>query len=895
MMPFPTASHRLPDGWSAPPDAGTDGVAGAPGAGAGADVAAAAAPLAPGARCPVVAIGASAGGLDPIVAFLTHVPPDSGIAYVVVQHLDPTHKTLLPELLQRVTSLPVAEIRHAAPIVPDQVYVIPPNVELGVRNGVLLLSEPSRQRGQRLPIDDFFSALAAERGELAVGVVLSGMGSDGTRGLQAIKLHHGLTVAQHPASARFDPMPQHAIDAGAADLVLLPENMPENIIAYLTRDAALRSEPEGGSDGLPRQQWLPEIVHLLGQRTGSSFADYKINTVLRRIDRRMNLHQLPTMQAYVGYLRDNPAEIDLLFKELLIGVTGFFRDHKVWDYLKQVALPQLLAAHPDGRAFKAWVPACSTGEEAYSLAMVFHEAVAELHPPAKYTLQIFATDLSGDAIDRARQGRFEAAIANDVAAARLQRFFMADKNGYLVKKEIRNMIIFAQQNIISDPPFTKLDLLCCRNLLIYLNARLQHQLIPLFHYALNRDGLLLLGSADTPGHFPELFAPLTTSSRLYRRIDHQARPQVPNYFPTKVTAASPVAPHPSRDLRMTGKIQSQVEQLLLQKYSPAGVLLNQDGDILYVNGRTGAYLEPAAGKANWNIHAMARESLRYELAGLIKQAGVSGGTVHLRGLVVGTEAGGRQAVDLSVEALSQPEALAGMVFVTFSSTPLAPEGKAGRAQHPKQLELERQLAQARAEILAVRDEMQQSREELRSANEELQSTNEELQSTNEELTTSKEEMQSLNEELYTVNAELQSKVDDLSLVNSDMKNLLNSTDIATIFLDSDLRIRRFTTPSTQIYKLIPSDLRRPLGDIVNELEYDQLEADAWEVIRALAVSEKQVRTKGGLWYTVRIMPYRTVENMIDGVVLTFINITESKLLEAQLRAIRHDGDQRGAQ
>ena len=831
---------------------------------------------------PVVAIGASAGGLDPIVAFLANVPQESGIAYVVIQHLDPTQKAMLPELLQRATSIPVTEITHQAELRPNHIYVIPSNADLGLSKGRFQLSEPVQLRGHRLPINSFFESLAAELGELAVGVIFSGMGSDGTRGLQAIKQAGGLTLAQHPDTAKFDMMPQSAIAAEVVDLVDFPDKMPEKILTYLFRSSFLSlpgREPNGRNS-------LQEIVALLSEHTGNSFTDYKINTVLRRIERRMSLYQMTSMDEYVPYLRANPAEIDLLFKELLIGVTSFFRDPKVWEYLKMVALPQLLAAHPDGRAFKAWVPACSTGEEAYSLAMVFQEVVAGINPPSKYSLQIFATDLSADAIDRARQGRFPHSISSDVSAERLERFFLRDKSDYHVKKEIRNTIIFAQQNIISDPPFTKLDILCCRNLLIYLNAKLQQRLIPLFHYALKRDGILLLGSADTPGHFSDLFSPLTTSTRLYRRLDNLARQRLPTYFPTKVSLASPPTPSDTREVSMTGKIQSHVEQLLLQKYSPAAALLNQDGDILYINGRTGAFLEPAAGKANWNIHAMAREGLRYELAGLIKQALQSESVVRLKGLVVRDHLGQSLGVDLSAEALSQPESLRGMVFVTFSSVPLVAEARRGRSPNPKVLELEQQLAQARNEIQAVRDEMQTSREELKSANEELQSTNEELQSTNEELTTSKEEMQSLNEELYTVNAELQSKVDDLSLVNSDMKNLLNSTDIATIFLDSDLRIRRFTAPATQIYKLIQTDLRRPLSDIVNDLDYPGLETDALEVIRSLVFSERQVPTKTGRWYNVRIMPYRTVENVIDGVVVTFINITESKLLEAQLRQIQ---------
>ena len=827
---------------------------------------------------PIVAIGASAGGLDPLLAFLANVRQESGIAYIVIQHLDPSHKAMLPELLRRATSLPVSEITHRMEVGPNRIYVIPPNADLGIVDGRLLLSEPAQLRGHRLPINLFFASLAAERGELAVGVVLSGMGSDGTRGLQSIKEHGGLTLAQFPGSARFDHMPQSAIMAEVVDLIGQPEKMPGKIAAYLFRSSFLDlpgREPNGKNS-------LQEIVRVLNEHTGNSFTDYKINTVLRRIERRMGLYQISSMERYLPYLRDNPAEIELLFKDLLIGVTSFFRDPKVWEYLKAVALPQLLAANPDGKAFKAWIPACSTGEEAYSLAMVFNEVVANSNPASKYSLQIFATDLSGDAIDRARQGRFPQSIDSEVSVERLEHFFVTEKNGYHVKKEIRNMIIFARQNVISDPPFTKLDILCCRNLLIYLNAKLQRRLIPLFHYALNRDGMLLLGSADTPGHFSDLFAPLTTSTRLYRRLDKLARRRLPTYCPSGVSAASPPLPHESREASLPAKSQAHVERLLLQKYSPATAPLNQDGGILYIDDRSGAFLEPGAGKANWNIHAMAREGLRYELAGLLQQALHSAGVIRLKGLLVKDKPGMSQGVDLGAEALTRPVSPQRMVFPAFSGTPLMPKAKRGRPPNPKVLELEQQLARARTEIEAVRDEMQTSREELKSANEELQSTNEEL-------TTSNEEMQSLNDELYTVNAELQSKVDDLSLVNSDMKNLLNSSDIATIFLDGGLRVRRFTAPATHIYKLIQGDVRRPLSDIVNDLDYPDLETDALEVIRSLVFSERQVPTKNGRWYNVRIMPYRTIENVIDGVVVTFINITESKLLEAQWRLMQSAG------
>lgn len=833
---------------------------------------------APKPAIPVVAIGASAGGLEPICELLAAVPPDSRFAFVVVQHLDPQHTGMLPELLQRVTAMPVQEAADGTQVEAGSVYVIPPNRDLGYARGALRLTRRQRVPGVSLSIDRFMGELAADCGTLATGVVLSGMGSDGSAGLRAIQEHGGLTLAQQPASARFAAMPQSAIDTGAVDIVARPGEMPALIAGRLAHQQTLRVVP-----GTQRRNALNELLQFLLARTGNDFADYKMNTVMRRIERRMALHQRASLESYVSLLHQNPGEVQLLFKEMLIGVTNFFRDQKVWEQLKTTALPQLLQAHPDGAAFKAWVPACSTGEEAYSLAMAFSEAVEHVSPKAKYTLQIFATDLDPDAIDRARNGQFGRNIEADVSPERLQRFFVADEQGYRVRKELRNMIIFAQQNIISDPPFTKLDILSCRNLLIYFSPKLQQRLIPLFHYALKPEGLLLLGSADTPGQFTELFAPLPGVSRIYQRLDASTHRLV-HYFPTKVAALAPI-PNEARSASMNGNLQSQVEQLLLKKHTPAAVLLNHDGDILYIHGRTGTYLEPAAGKANWNIHAMARDCLRYELADLLQRALANEGPQILGGLVINS--GGQElSVDLSAETLGDSEALHGMVLVTFASAP-RPAGRRARSASPRVTELEQQLAQARLEIQAVRDEMQTSREELRSANEELQSTNEELQSTNEELTTSKEEMQSLNEELYTVNAELQSKVDDLSLVNSDMKNLLNSTDIATIFLDDVLHIRRFTTQATQIYKLIAGDVQRPLSDISSDLIYPELEEDANEVLRTLVFSEKQIPTRSGRWFTVRIMPYRTVDNVIDGLVLTFINITSAKELESRLRALSH--------
>ena len=502
-------------------------------------------------------------------------------------------------------------------------------------------------------------------------------------------------------------------------------------------------------------------------------------------------------------------------------------------------------------------------------------------------MQIFATDLDRDAIDKARQGFFPDNIAADVSPERLSRFFAKEEHGYRVRKEIREMVIFAPQNLIMDPPFTKLDILSCRNLLIYLAPEVQKKLIPLFHYSLSPDGLLFLGSAETIGGFTDLFAPLSGKSRIFRRTESSLRPE-PIEFPSSFSAAPPGGPEARPTAKPPLSLQSLADQLVLQHYSPPTVLVNDKGDIFYISGHTGKYLEPAAGKANWNIFAMAREGLRYELSGAFQKVLRQKGSVALHGLKVGTN-GGEQCVDVTVQRLEEPGPLQGLVMIVFTDV-AAPEAAKAAVRSPKAhahsarlAELEQELLQVRSEARATHEEMQTSQEELRSANEELQSTNEELQSTNEELTTSKEEMQSLNEELQTLNTELQAKVDELSRASNDMKNLLNSTDIATLFLDNDLNVRRFTPQATKIIKLIPADVGRPITDLASELRYPELAEDAREVLRTLAATEKPISARDGRWFTVRIMPYRTLDDRIDGVVITFADITAAKTLEAELR------------
>jgi chemotaxis methyl-accepting protein methylase len=834
---------------------------------------------------PIVGIGASAGGLEALEQFLRGVPQDSGMAFVIVQHLDPTHKGIMPELLQRATAMEVLQVRDRMRVKADCVYVIPPNKGMTILHGILHLFEPTVPRGLRLPIDFFLCSLAEDRQERSIGVVLSGMGADGTLGLKAIKAKGGLVLVQEPASARFDSMPRSAIAAGLADLVAPAEELPGKIADFLRHALMVaRVQPPLLEKD---QSSLEKICILLRAKTGHDFSLYKKNTVYRRIERRMGIHQLDRIAAYVRYLQENSQELELLFKELLIGVTSFFREPAAWEELRNDVIPSLLATRPSGGALRAWSVGCSTGEEAYSLAMIFREALDKTQPAEHFTLQLFATDLDPDAIDQARRGLYAADLSATVSPERLRRFFTKEEGGYRVGKEIREMVTFATQNVIMDSPFTKLDLLICRNLLIYLTPELQNKLLPVFHYSLRPGGVLFLGSAESISTFSDLFAPLNIKARLFRRRETFPSGE-PLIFPASFTPARPGIPKESTMVKPVANLQSLADQLLLQHFAPPAVLVNEKGDILYISGRTGKYLEPAAGKANWNIFAMAREGLRFHLGSAFQKALRQQEVVIVTGLKVAAD-GDSQTVAIHVKTIREPEALRGMVMVVFTdvATPATkkPPGRAKAAApgEARDSELEQELHGCRQELHSSREEMQASQEELTSNNEELQSTNEELQSTNEELTTSREEMQSLNEELQTVNAEQQSKVDELSRLNNDMRNLLNSTEIVTIFLDNELHVRRFTTGANKLFKLIAGDVGRPLSDIVSDLLYPEMLDEAREVLRTLAFSEKQIAATDGRWFSVRIMPYRTMDDVISGVVITFANITAAKALEAELR------------
>ena len=811
------------------------------------------------------------------------MPENSGMAYVVVQHLDPTHKGMLPELLQRISKMKVFQVEDRMKVQPNCVYVIPPNKSMSILKGILYLFEPIEVRGLRLPIDFFLRSLADDRKEFAIGIILSGMGSDGSIGIGAIKEKNGVAIVQEPETAKFDSMPRNAINSGLVDIVAPPNEIHLKLIEFLDHVPSVKTDRTIGKDS---KSALDKIIILLRTHTGNDFSLYKKNTVYRRIERRMGVHKIDEINSYVHFLQENPEEVHILFKELMIGVTHFFRDPLVWEKFKETIIPEKVGSHQPGTTIRVWVPGCSTGEEAYSLAIAFKEVVEQINPHGGFTLQIFATDLDNDAIETARKGLFPVNIEADVSPKRLSRFFTKTDEGYRINTEIRETIIFAQHNIIMHPPFTNIDIISCRNLLIYLDPELQKKLLGLFFYSLNAEGILLLGNSETLGTQSHLFTPEYSSLKIYKRGNSNLNPELFD-FPSSFSRAKLTINENKIPDKPIMNIQTLVDQLLLNQFSPAGVLVNENGDILYISGRTGKYLEPAVGKANLNIFAMLRPGFQNDFAIAFRKVVMKKEAEALHNVKIGTN-GNTILLNVTIQWVNKPDALLGKILIIFTDVAKTSENKAHLKKGKQTLasarekELEEELQHTREEVQNIMEEMQTSQEELKSTNEELQSTNEELQSTNEELTTSKEEMQSLNEELQTVNAELQSKVDDYSRVNNDMKNLLNSTDIATLFLDKELNIRRYTDQATKIFKLIKSDIGRPFTDQVSQLIYPDLAEDAIEVLRTLIFIEKQIPTKDGKWFSTRIMPYRTFDDRIDGLVITFINISDLKQADEKL-------------
>ena len=833
---------------------------------------------------PIVGLGASAGGLEALEEFFKHTPPDNGMAFVVVTHQHPGHTSLLPELLRKCAAMTVTEAGDNLRVKPNCIYVARPEGYLGMLNGKLQLMDAKESSAVRLPIDYFFRSLAEDQRERAVGVILSGTASDGTLGVKAIKGAGGMTMAQEPESAKYPGMPRSAIATGLVDYVLPAVHLPQRLMDYIKGPYLVPPRVDPAAEAILPDAML-KIILLLRNRTGHDFSSYKPTTIRRRIERRMNLHQVRGPQQYLSVLQENPHELDLLFKELLIGVTSFFRDPDAFKMLGKTALKELLEARPDNALVRVWVPGCATGEEAYSLAILLRESAERLKK--HFTFQIFGTDLDSQAVDVARTGIYPDGIAVDVSHERLARFFIKEDGHYRLKKEIRELVVFAPQNVCKDPPFTKLDLLSCRNVLIYLNAALQRRLLSVFHYALKPDGLLFLGPSEGIGEMRDSFAVVDKKAKIFRRTGRAPALQPPLEFATgamemnavPVPVAETFGPVPPP--RQTAVF----EKMLLGRFAPASVIVNERGDISFIHGRTGNFLEPASGRPNNNVVEMAREGLRLALASVLRRASAQKDEAVQTGVRVKTN-DHFTAVDVTVSRIAEPESVRGLFLVTFRPSPAPAErpakGKKSSAEIPPpgQVEqLEQELLFTRESLQSTVEELQTANEELKSSNEELQSTNEELQSTNEELETSKEEMQSLNEELQTVNAQLQSKVEAYAQANDDMQNLLNSTAIATVFLDSHLKIRRFSEEARKVFNLIPNDVGRPIADLASNLNYERLVTDAAEVLRTLAARETEVPLRKVGWRLVRILPYRTTDNVIDGLVITLVDITRAKLAE----------------
>jgi two-component system CheB/CheR fusion protein len=870
---------------------------------------------------PIVGIGASAGGLAAFEAFFSGMPAvtDTDMAFVLVQHLAPDHKSILAELIRRYTRMQVFEVEDGMVVKPNCAYIIPPGHDMAFLNGALQLLDPSEPRGQRLPIDFFFRSLAQDQHERAIGIILSGTGSDGTLGVRAIKGEGGMVMAQNPVTTEFGGMPRSAIATGMVDFQLPPAEMPAQLVAYAIH--AFGKPPKPGTVQPPKSEnALKKVFILLRDHTGHDFSQYKPSTIHRRIDRRMAVHQIESLESYVRYLQQTPAEVEALFRDLLIGVTNFFRDPAVYTVLVERAIPRLFDGRPTGAPVRVWSAGCSTGEEAYSLAILLVEHMELLK--RNYAVQVFATDIDSAAIASARTGLYPASIAADISPERLARFFTpeADGSAYRIHKSIRDLLIFSEQDVIKDPPFSRLDLISCRNLLIYMGADLQKKLIPLFHYALRPGGMLLLGTSEGVSEFGELFTVLDRKAKLYSRQDDfhgRQRAALGRFLPLMAEGEVTLPRGSTKPAGPGGKsLRELTEQALLAHVVATGALVNAHGDILYLYGRTGMFLEPAPGEAGINnILKMARQGLRRELATLLREAATSKDTVHCPGVSVKTN-GHFTLVNLTVRPLAsglaaqvaastEPGRRAApgespLYLVIMEEIPASAGAAAGQGEAlpgPKGARtlpgpdsdagvaaLKQELHAKEEYLQSLNEELESSSEELKSSNEEMQSVNEELQSTNEELETSKEELQSVNEELATVNTELQTKVADLTRANNDMNNLLAGTGIGTVFVDHQLSILRFTPAASQIINLILSDVGRPVSHLVSNLVgYDRLVLDVQSVLDTLVAKEVTVQTRDGRWYTMRILPYRTLDNMIEGAVITFVDITEMHQSQEALR------------
>ena len=837
----------------------------------------------------IVGIGASAGGLEAFKTFFTELPDAPGMAFVIVQHLDPTHKSMMVDLLKKYTKMQISEVKDHTEVLKDHVYIIPPNKDMAIFNGILHLMEPTLARGFRKPIDFFQRSLANDQGARAVGIILSGTGTEGTMGLKDIKGHGGLTIVQDPETAQYDGMPRSAITAGVQDFILPINEIPELLIKY-SKNRNFKPLKKT-LEVVKTKDLLGKIFILIRNETGCNFGDYKDSTVIRRVEKRMAINQITKLEDYIKYLQKNTEEVQKLFNELLIGVTSFFRDREPFETLKQEIIPKIIDKKSNGDTIRIWIPGCSTGEEAYSIAIIFNEVISKQKKDIK--VQIFASDIDEKAINIGRLGTYPATIATDIKKDRLSTYFYVEGSSYRIKKEIRDQIVFAEHNLIKDPPFSKLDMISCRNLLIYLNIEAQKKVFSIFHYALIDKGILFLGSSESLGEYADAFEVIDRKSKIFKRKNLQPNkmPQLGYNFqdpiPTIKAQFVPIHKNVQQD-----NLAMITQRFLLSNYAPACTVIDNKGVAVFFSGNTGKYLQPSPGEASLNVVDMAREGLKKELLTTISEARKSQKLEVIANIKVKTN-GNFQSIKLTVRPLNQSLKDNGYLIITFEDIGTITESSAkAKKEEPENISevnaLQQELNTTKEYLRSAIRQLEISNEELKSSNEELQSSNEELQSTNEELETSKEELQSVNEEIITVNTELQGKIDELSLAYDDMNNLLASTEIGTIFLDDKLNIKRFTPYMSRIINLIKNDIGRPLQHLSSNLNYDTLVADVKNVLAKLSPFTTTVKSHDGIWYQMQIMPYRTSQNVIEGVVITFVDITNEKSLVEELKKIKEN-------
>jgi len=833
----------------------------------------------------VVGIGASAGGIKALKEFFANVGPQRGAAYVVILHLSPDHESRLAELLQLTAPMPVLQATTTQPIQVDHVYVVSPNKSLQIADGMLQVADFARPEERRAPVDLFFRALADAHGSHSVAVILSGTGRNGSAGLKRVKEYGGLVIAQEPREAEFPDMPRNAIATRLVDLVLPIAQMPQHIAAYFERLQREEQTPTEAAGLLADElEAMHEVMTLLRVRTGHDFSNYKTATVHRRIERRMSLRGIATLAGYSRLIRQEPDEAPALMKELLISVTNFFRDPPAWAVLEHRVIPRLFQDKTAQDHLRVWIAGCATGEEAYSLAMLLAEysALTSEQP----SVQVFATDLDHHAVAAARDGQYNEADVADLSEDRLRRFFHREAEGYRVRRELRELVLFAHHNLIKDPPFSQLDLITCRNLLIYLNRSIQDRVLETFHFALRPGGYLFLGGSETPEDSNDLFLRFDGNAHIYESRTVASRVMLPLAeapIPLPRWPSRVASPQPSDRV-----LPADLHQRLLERYAPPSLIITEEHNVVHMSERVGRYLALRGGEPSREVLALVRPELRPDLRTAIHQATIERRNIDVRGITVSIE-GNLRTVDLAVmPVLRDDDPAKGYLLVVFEERSEAPAATApsltltspsdASARH-----LEEELTRVKAQLRATLEQHGTRVEEAKASNEELQAMNEELRSAAEELETSKEELQSVNEELITVNQELKVKIEELRLTNNDFQNFINATDIGTIFLDRSMCVKFSTAPARDVFNLLDSDVGRPLSNITHKLLYPGIYKDISDVLDRLMTTEREVPTADGRWLLLRLLPYRTSDNRIDGVVLTFLDITERRNAETRVR------------